>query len=447
MAQTFVEYAADGSIRDFAIPFDYISTNYVKVFVNDVETNAFSFLDTNTVRLTAAPAAGSVVKVQRDTPRDRRLVDFVDGSVLKESDLDLANTQIIHVVQEAYDNLGAEARDVIAEDKLATEGYKLAAEAARDEAVAAKDRAVTAETNAASSRTSAANSASAAAASEASAANSASSAANSAASASSSATSAASSASAAATSEGAAATSANDAAASAASASVSATDAADARDVTLGYRDTAKVYRDEAQAAAAQAQTFDPANYYTKTEVDTKDNAKLDKAGGTLTGPLVLPGNPTTDLQAAPKQYVDNKTALKIAHAHRTDGWQTHPAGSSFGFAQTVAVNTGGYAVGGAIGGVPVLHVQQAGWYRVTLNVYASADSNSRLSVIRSSNGNAVVFCQVAPTPNGDKTSSNTQYAYLHNGEHLYMNVSSAGPIALYHQLGHTDVLLEFLGA
>lgn len=31
----------------------------------------------------------------------------------------------------------------------------------------------------------------------------------------------------------------------------------------------------------------------------------LAKAGGTLTGPIVLPGNPTTDLQAAPKQYVD----------------------------------------------------------------------------------------------------------------------------------------------
>jgi hypothetical protein len=34
-------------------------------------------------------------------------------------------------------------------------------------------------------------------------------------------------------------------------------------------------------------------------------NTFLKKAGDTMTGPLVLPGNPTTAMQAAPKQYVD----------------------------------------------------------------------------------------------------------------------------------------------
>lgn len=32
------------------------------------------------------------------------------------------------------------------------------------------------------------------------------------------------------------------------------------------------------------------------------------KVGDTMTGPLVLPGDPTTALQAAPKQYVDAKS-------------------------------------------------------------------------------------------------------------------------------------------
>ena len=33
--------------------------------------------------------------------------------------------------------------------------------------------------------------------------------------------------------------------------------------------------------------------------------AALPKSGGTMTGPIVLPGNPSANLQAAPKQYVD----------------------------------------------------------------------------------------------------------------------------------------------
>jgi Right handed beta helix region len=42
---------------------------------------------------------------------------------------------------------------------------------------------------------------------------------------------------------------------------------------------------------------------------------KANRAGDTFTGPITLPGNPTTSLQAAPKQYVDSKlnpTATKI---------------------------------------------------------------------------------------------------------------------------------------
>lgn len=38
---------------------------------------------------------------------------------------------------------------------------------------------------------------------------------------------------------------------------------------------------------------------------DASEVARVAKAGDTMTGPLVLPGNPTLALQAAPKQYVD----------------------------------------------------------------------------------------------------------------------------------------------
>ena len=43
----------------------------------------------------------------------------------------------------------------------------------------------------------------------------------------------------------------------------------------------------------------------TKAYVGAQDNLKLDKTGGSLTGPLTLQANPTQNLHAATKQYVD----------------------------------------------------------------------------------------------------------------------------------------------
>jgi hypothetical protein len=51
----------------------------------------------------------------------------------------------------------------------------------------------------------------------------------------------------------------------------------------------------QATAASGTAQTY----------TDTALTAYLQKAGGTMTGAIVLPGNPSSALQAAPKQYVD----------------------------------------------------------------------------------------------------------------------------------------------
>ena len=74
--------------------------------------------------------------------------------------------------------------------------------------------------------------------------------------------------------------------------------------VTLGYPAGAFVTQEELEAALAQ---LDMSGF-------------VQKAGDTMTGPLVLPGNPTANLQAAPKQYIDSvastlNTAL-ASHTH-----------------------------------------------------------------------------------------------------------------------------------
>lgn len=52
--------------------------------------------------------------------------------------------------------------------------------------------------------------------------------------------------------------------------------------------------------------------------IQTQLNNKLSLSGGTLTGPLTLSGNPTSNLHAATKQYVDNKSWLWVASHTQT---------------------------------------------------------------------------------------------------------------------------------
>lgn len=42
-------------------------------------------------------------------------------------------------------------------------------------------------------------------------------------------------------------------------------------------------------------------------DYDLKDSNALPKSGGTMTGALILHGDPTNSMEAATKQYVDNK--------------------------------------------------------------------------------------------------------------------------------------------
>lgn len=47
-------------------------------------------------------------------------------------------------------------------------------------------------------------------------------------------------------------------------------------------------------------------------DVANLNSNKLDKSGGTMTGPIVLSGAPTTDLQASTKKYVDDTVSTQV---------------------------------------------------------------------------------------------------------------------------------------
>ena len=98
---SFVVYAGDGGEGPFAVPFDYLDKSHVAVTVDGAST-AFTWLSDASIALAAAAPAGAAVKIQRTTPRDP-LVDFTDGSILTEADLDASALQQAFIAQEVTD--------------------------------------------------------------------------------------------------------------------------------------------------------------------------------------------------------------------------------------------------------------------------------------------------------------------------------------------------------
>ena len=97
-----VSYTANGSNATFAITFAFLDSTHVKVFLDGVATTAFTISGSNVI-MNSNPANGVVVLIKRETPTDARLVDFQDGSVLTESDLDKSADQNFFIAQEIND--------------------------------------------------------------------------------------------------------------------------------------------------------------------------------------------------------------------------------------------------------------------------------------------------------------------------------------------------------
>ena len=108
MALTYVTYTATAAQTDFTITFPFIDATHVKVDIDGTNTTAFTVDTTGTdkIVLTSGATAGETVKVYRVTPGRTSgaatlLVDFQDGSVLSEADLDKVCQQLLYLAQEA----------------------------------------------------------------------------------------------------------------------------------------------------------------------------------------------------------------------------------------------------------------------------------------------------------------------------------------------------------
>lgn len=111
MALTYTDYVATGDTDpQYPITFPYLSPEDVKVLINGTATLLYTVdVDTQLVSMTTTPQNGDVVRVYRSTPgltpeEPEMIVDFQDGSVLAEEDLDKANDQLLYCIQESNDS-------------------------------------------------------------------------------------------------------------------------------------------------------------------------------------------------------------------------------------------------------------------------------------------------------------------------------------------------------
>lgn len=111
MPYSYVLYTGNGTTTNYAFPFEYLNESDVKVRVNGVLTG-FTFLNQSTVTISPPPAIGEIIEIRRETITETAPVDFADGSVLLERDLDYVTKYNLFASQEAYDI----ASDAIAPD-------------------------------------------------------------------------------------------------------------------------------------------------------------------------------------------------------------------------------------------------------------------------------------------------------------------------------------------
>ena len=103
MAQSYTDYVGDGATATFNLSFPFINRSHVKLYVDGVSVS-FTWITDSQIQADVAPANLTNVRVKRETPTATREVDWTNGAQQEESDLDLADTQVFYIVQEADDD-------------------------------------------------------------------------------------------------------------------------------------------------------------------------------------------------------------------------------------------------------------------------------------------------------------------------------------------------------
>lgn len=111
-------FSGDGVTTDWNINFagGYLRRAHVKGIVTNADGTTVlrtltiadpgDFIGPNQIRVSPAAVAGEIVVLFRDTPKDLPMVDFTDGSLISERNLDLIAQQAVFIAAEMVDRFG-----------------------------------------------------------------------------------------------------------------------------------------------------------------------------------------------------------------------------------------------------------------------------------------------------------------------------------------------------
>lgn len=139
--KTLINYPFSGS--DYEITFEFLARKFVVVVLVSstgerkllTVGDDYRFIDTTTIRLLAVGEHWATVEIYRFTSASDRLVDFVNGSILRGRDLNVSQIQSIHIAEEARDAVSAELQSTLAQVKeLLAQAQQTAEEALNSKA-------------------------------------------------------------------------------------------------------------------------------------------------------------------------------------------------------------------------------------------------------------------------------------------------------------------------
>ena len=91
----------------YSIPFSYMKEEEIQVYIDDILFIDWYFLNESQLRLRTTPVevtSETIISVRRVTNIDDKVVTYTNNTLLNKENLNLSQDQLLHAVQELYDN-------------------------------------------------------------------------------------------------------------------------------------------------------------------------------------------------------------------------------------------------------------------------------------------------------------------------------------------------------
>lgn len=108
MAYSWQEQVKPAGTQDIQCDIEYLDKAYIHVYINDVETTAYTWTSPTNIRLNSPLNTESEVLLVRKTEREYLYIQFASGAPFIEGNVDTQNTQFLHLAQELVEGRSIE---------------------------------------------------------------------------------------------------------------------------------------------------------------------------------------------------------------------------------------------------------------------------------------------------------------------------------------------------